>query len=177
HPQNQDGKHLIQEIIGFSREVGRHIAFLEDYDIEMARLLVQGVDVWLNTPRRPQEASGTSGMKAAINGVPNLSILGGWWAEAYRPEVGWAIGNGESDPDHGAQDEREARALYEILENGVIPTYYDRGPDGIPERWTLIMRDSLRFLAPVYNTHRMVREYTERYYLAPAQLSADRNSP
>ena len=166
HPQNQEGKHLIQEVIGFAREVGHHIAFLEDYDIEIARLLVQGVDVWLNTPRRPQEASGTSGMKAAINGVPNVSILDGWWAEAYRPEVGWAIGNGESDPDHGAQDEREARLLYEILENAVIPTYYDRGPDGFPERWTLMMRDSLRLLAPVYNTHRMVREYTDRYYLA-----------
>jgi starch phosphorylase len=165
HPQNQEGKDLIRTINAFAREMGRHIAFVEEYDIDLARLLVQGVDVWLNTPRRPQEASGTSGMKAAVNGIPNLSVLDGWWAEAYQPEVGWAIGDGEAAVDHAAQDEREARSLYELLENAVVPAFYDRDGDGIPRRWTAMMKASIRILAPVYNTHRMVREYTENYYL------------
>ena len=165
HPNNQDGKDLIRAISDFAREVGRHVAFIEEYDIDLARLLVQGVDVWLNTPRRPQEASGTSGMKAAINGVPNLSVLDGWWAEAYQPDVGWAIGDGEAAVDHAAQDEREALSLYEMLENAVVPAFYERGEDGIPHRWVAMMKASMRTLAPVYNTHRMVREYTDRYYL------------
>jgi len=165
HPQNQEGKDLIRDVTAFARDMGHHVAFLEEYDIELARLLVQGVDVWLNTPRRPQEASGTSGMKAAVNGVLNLSVLDGWWAEGYQPEVGWAIGDGEAAVDHAAQDEREARSLYEQLESAVVPAFYDRGDDGIPHRWTAMMKASIRVLAPVYNTHRMVREYTETYYL------------
>jgi len=169
HPQNQEGKDLIRAINAFARDMGTHIAFIEEYDIDLARLLVQGVDVWLNTPRRPQEASGTSGMKAAINGVPNLSVLDGWWAEAYQPEVGWAIGDGDAAVDHAAQDEREARSLYELLENAVVPAFYDRAEDGIPRRWTAMMKASIRVLAPTYNTHRMVREYTEGYYLEAAK--------
>jgi glycogen phosphorylase len=167
HPQNQEGKELIREIHQVIREAGAssQLVFLEDYDMELARQLVQGVDVWLNTPRRPQEASGTSGMKAAVNGVLNLSVLDGWWAEGYRPDVGWAIGDGEESHDHAAQDDRESRALYDLLETRVIPMFYDRGEDGIPHRWTGMMKASIRFLAPVYNTHRMVREYAEGYYL------------
>jgi starch phosphorylase len=108
-------------------------------------------------------------MKAAINGVPNLSVLDGWWAEAYQPEVGWAIGDGDAAVDHAAQDEREARSLYELLENAVVPAFYDRAEDGIPRRWTAMMKASIRVLAPTYNTHRMVREYTEGYYLEAAK--------
>jgi starch phosphorylase len=174
HPQNQDGKDLIRALNAFAREVERRVVFIEEYDIDLARLLVQGVDVWLNTPRRPQEASGTSGMKAAVNGVLNLSVLDGWWAEAYHPDVGWAIGDGEAAVDHAAQDEREARSLYELLENAVAPAFYDRGEDGIPHRWTGMMKASIRVFAPVYNTHRMVREYTESYYLE-AGKSVERN--
>jgi len=171
HPANQEGKDLIRAINTFAREIGSHVAFVEEYDIDLARLLVQGVDVWLNTPRRPQEASGTSGMKAAVNGIPNLSVLDGWWAEAYQPEVGWAIGDGEAAVDHAAQDDREARSLYELLENGVVPAFYDRDADGIPRRWTAMMKASIRVLAPVFNTHRMVREYTESYYLEAGKSS------
>ena len=167
HPQNQEGKELIREILAFARGAGvlERFLFIEDYDIELARLLVQGVDVWLNNPRRPQEASGTSGMKAAANGVLNLSVLDGWWVEGYRPEVGWAIGDGEEGSEI-TQDERESLALYQTLENEVIPAYYDRDPRGIPPGWLSRMRDSIRLLAPEFNTHRMVREYVERYYLA-----------
>jgi starch phosphorylase len=138
---------------------------------------VQGVDIWLNTPLRLQEASGTSGMKATANGVLNLSILDGWWDEAYRPEVGWAIGRRETYDDSDYQDQVEAEALYGLLEQEVVPAFYDRGSDGLPRRWIARMRASIQILCRFFTTHRMVGEYTERYYLHAAghyaQLTAE----
>ncbi|MCS6985247.1 MAG: alpha-glucan family phosphorylase [Leptospiraceae bacterium] len=171
HPRDMEGKKLIKEIVHFSREAGakNKIVFLENYDIRMARYLVQGVDVWLNNPRRPLEASGTSGMKVLANGGINLSILDGWWAEAYKPEMGWAIGAGEEYQDYEYQDYVESRALYDILEKEVIPRFYDRGPDNIPRRWLELMKGSIMYGSPQYHTDRMVKEYTRRFYLPSSQ--------
>jgi len=132
-----------------------------------ARYLLQGTDVWLNNPRRPREASGTSGMKAAANGAINLSILDGWWDEAYTPDVGWAIGHGEVYDDHNYQDEVESRALYDLLEKEIVPTFYDRGRNGLPRKWIALMKASLHAVCPVFNTNRMVLNYMEKAY-APA---------
>jgi len=167
HPANEEGKQLIQTLWRFTRDtqVRGRIVFLENYDMDLARQLVQGVDAWLNTPRRPYEASGTSGMKAALNGVLNVSIRDGWWDEAYSPEVGWAIGRGEEVADRTRQDELDADALFSLLENDVIPCYYDRDEQGVPRRWTERMRASIRRLAPAMSAHRMVRQYTESYYV------------
>jgi len=131
----------------------------------VARYLVQGVDVWLNTPRRPYEASGTSGMKAAANGVLNCSVLDGWWVEGYQPDLGWAIGRGEvySDPNH--QDQLESMALYDLLEKQIVPLFYDRGIDQVPRNWITRMKNCMRRLAPVFNTNRMVSEYAEKFYI------------
>ncbi|MCL7453393.1 MAG: alpha-glucan family phosphorylase [Anaerolineae bacterium] len=170
HPKDEAGKRLIADIVHASREEpfrGR-LVFLEDYGMAAARYLVQGSDVWLNTPRRPREASGTSGMKAMANGVLNLSILDGWWDEAYQPEFGWAIGQGEVYDDPEYQDEVEADALYELLEREVVPIFYDRGSDGLPHRWIERMKASLQHLCAYFNTHRMVQEYTDRFYLPAA---------
>ena len=134
----------------------------------MARYLVQGVDVWLNNPRRPREASGTSGMKAAANGVLNLSILDGWWDEAYAPGNGWAIGRGEDYDNPDYQDQVEAEALYDLLERDVIPMFYDRGRDNLPRRWISQMKASIGSLSHFFNTNRMVAEYTDRYYMPAA---------
>jgi starch phosphorylase len=139
--------------------------FLENYDINIARYLVQGVDVWLNTPRRGMEASGTSGMKAAANGVPNCSILDGWWVEGYAPDLGWAIGRGEDYTDSGYQDHIESMALYDLLEKQIIPQFYHRGVDNIPREWIGRMKNCMRKLASVFNTNRMVQEYCERFYI------------
>lgn len=166
HPKDEPGKVLIREVIQLARrpEFRRRIVFLEDYDQVVARYLVQGVDVWLNTPRRPMEASGTSGMKAALNGVPNLSILDGWWDEAYSPRVGWAIGLGEDYADHAYQDRVEAGALYDLLENEVVPLFYDRGKDGLPRGWIEMMKAILGELCPMFNTNRMVHQYAVEAY-------------
>ncbi len=134
----------------------------------VARYLVQGSDVWLNTPRRPREASGTSRMKAAANGALNLSTLDGWWDEAYQPEVGWAIGRGEVYEDHEEQDQVEAEALYDLLERDVVPTFYDRGADRLPRRWIARMQASIGGLCQFFNAHRMIRDYSERFYLPTA---------
>jgi len=180
HPRDDPGKGLIKQIVELSRreEFRRRLVFLEDYDMAVARCLVQGVDVWLNTPLRLQEASGTSGMKATANGVLNLSILDGWWDEAYQPEVGWVIGRRETYIDGNYRDQVEAEALYDLLEQGVVPAFYDRGSDGLPRRWITRMRASIQTLCRFYTTHRMVGEYTERYYVHAAghyaQLTADR---
>ena len=170
HPRDDPGKQLIQQIVGLTRQepFQRRMVFLADYDMNVARYALQGADVWLNTPRRPLEASGTSGMKAAVNGVLNLSTLDGWWDEAYQPQVGWAIGQGETYEDPGYQDQVEAEALYGLLERDAIPTFYDRGADGLPRRWIARMKASIATLCHCYNTHRMVREYTERFYLPAA---------
>ena len=177
HPRDDAGKEMIQRIVQASRrtELQRRLVFLEDYDIAMARYLVQGCDLWLNTPRRPEEASGTSGMKAAVNGVLHLSVLDGWWNEAYTPEIGWAIGPGGETPegdilpvahrDAALRDRLEAQALYQTLEDQVIPLFYDRGPDGLPRGWIERMRASIRAVASQFSSHRMVREYVSRYYV------------
>ncbi len=204
HPRDDAGKELIRQIVQLSRRegFGRRLVFIEDHDMAVARYLVQGADVWLNTPLRPREASGTSGMKAAANGVLNLSILDGWWDEAWdfgfrnadfglkdvhRPNpqftihnpqsFGWAIGRGEPYDDRDYQDQVEAEALYGLLERDVVPTFYDRGADGLPRHWIARMKASIGALCHFFNTHRMVREYTERFYLPAAaryrQLTAD----
>ena len=167
HPQDQEGKELIRQIVQAShQERFRHrIVFIEDYDMEVARHLVQGVDVWLNTPLRPMEASGTSGMKVAFNGGLNLSILDGWWCEGYQGNNGWAIGKGEVYEDLEYQNQVEGRALYDLLEKEVIPHYYERGSDGIPRAWIATMKASMQSLCPVFSSDRMVQEYTRHSYL------------
>lgn len=171
HPRDDQGKMLIKEIIHHARreEFRHHVVFVENYDMNVARYLVEGVDVWLNTPRRPREASGTSGMKAAANGALNLSILDGWWAEAYTPDVGWVIGRDEEYEDLAYQDEVESAALYNLLEKDVVPLFYRRGRNDLPLDWIAKMKASMRRLCPVFNTNRMVREYAERFYLPAAQ--------
>ncbi len=177
HPKDEGGKELIRKITTLSREepFRRRIVFLEDYDTAVARYMVQGCDLWLNTPRRPYEASGTSGMKAAANGVLNLSTLDGWWDEAWRyfnfgpTPIGWAIGNGDEYDNHAQQEELDAEALYDILEKDVVPTFYQRGADGLPRQWIARMKASIEALCCFFNSHRMVREYTERCYLPAAQ--------
>jgi len=166
HPRDGGGKELIQNIIRVCRqkEARLHIVFIEDYDMCVARYLVQGVDLWLNTPRRLREASGTSGMKAAANGVINMSILDGWWHEAYSPDVGWAIGREEEYESDEYQDMVEANAMYEMLEDEIIPMFYERGQDRLPREWIGRMKASMAALCPVFNTNRMVHEYIERAY-------------
>jgi starch phosphorylase len=197
HPRDEAGKELIKQIVSLAHqpEFRNRLVFLEGYGMAIARSMVQGADVWLSTPRRPLEASGTSGMKAAANGVLNLSTLDGWWDEAWNGNkqegedglddvdtsnshaIGWAIGRGEVYDDPNYQDEVEAEALYDLLEGDVIPTFYDRGADKLPRRWIARMKASIGSLCHFFNTHRMVREYTERFYLPAAarqeQLAAD----
>ena len=144
--------------------------FLSDYDMLLTEQLVQGVDVWLNTPRRPWEACGTSGMKVLVNGGLNLSELDGWWAEAYKPEVGWALGDGQEHGDEQAWDAIEAVALYDLLERNVIPEFYTRDEKGIPTAWVARMRESMAQLTPQFSSNRAVREYTEQHYI-PAAMS------
>ncbi len=167
HPHDNAGKELIRQIIHFARdpEIRPHIVFLENYDISVARYLVQGCDVWLNTPRRPNEASGTSGMKLLPNGGLNLSILDGWWDEGYDQQVGWAIGKGEDYSDENYQDDVESRALYHLLEHEVVPLFYDRDSKGIPRGWIAKMKASMKKLTPVFSTNRMVAEYAEKFYI------------
>ncbi|HZU96832.1 MAG TPA: alpha-glucan family phosphorylase, partial [Planctomycetota bacterium] len=146
------------------------VVFVEDYDIGVARELVAGVDVWLNNPRRPHEASGTSGQKAALNGALNVSILDGWWVEGWRedPLSGFAIGDDKVLEDQVAQDKKDAESLYEVLEKQVIPTYYERDRQGVPRKWVERMKHALKTLGPLYNTHRMVAEYARRFYVPSA---------
>lgn len=173
HPRDQWGKELIKSIVDLAArpEFRRRIVFLEDYDVAIARYMVQGCDVWLNTPLRPQEASGTSGMKALANGALNVSTLDGWWDEAWQmgldsgQEVGWAIGKGESYQDAAYQDQVEAEALYELLEKEIVPAFYERRADGLPRKWVDRMKTSIIRLCPEFNMHRMVMQYTDEYYL------------
>lgn len=169
HPQDNRGKQLIRQWTDFVRriDVRQHVVFLEDYDIRMAQELVQGVDVWLNTPRRPWEACGTSGMKILANGGINVSELDGWWAEAYKPELGWALGDGREHSDPG-WDATTAQQLYHLLETEIIPEFYDRDEEGIPRQWVRRMRLGMAELAPQFSSNRMLREYVETLYL-PAQ--------
>ena len=170
HPADQAGRALIQEWMHFIRrpEARPHVIFLSDYDMHLTEQLVQGVDVWLNTPRRPWEACGTSGMKVLVNGGINLSELDGWWAEAYTPEVGWALGDGREHDSDPAWDAIEAEALYDLLEHDVIPEFYTRDEQGIPIAWVARMRESMSRLTPRFSTNRAVREYTEQRSLPAA---------
>lgn len=166
HPHDNGGKELIKNIAEICRreEFRDHIVFLEDYDINVARYMVQGVDVWLNNPRRPLEASGTSGMKVPPNGGLNFSILDGWWDEAYDGQNGWAIGNREEYTDLEYQDEVESNALYNVLENEIIPLYYERGRDDIPRQWVTAMKWSMQTVCPQFSTNRMVADYFNKFY-------------
>ena len=170
HPADGWGQAMIHEWLEFIELPGatRRVVFLPDYDLLVAEQLIQGVDVWINTPRRPWEASGTSGMKILVNGGLNLSELDGWWAEAYSPEVGWAIGDGREHGDDPAWDAAEAEALYGLLEREVVPAFYARNAEGIPPAWVAKMRASMTRLTPRFSATRAVREYTERYYLPAA---------
>jgi len=176
HPADQPGKELIQRIANLRHDprFAARIAFVEDYDINVCRHLIQGVDVWLNNPRRPQEASGTSGQKAVLNGALNMSILDGWWAEAYDGSNGFAISKGASHVRHEITDARDAAALYDVLENEVIPLYYDRDVDGLPRHWIKRMMNSISSLAWRFSAHRMVADYVKNAYLpAAGGLSCD----
>ena len=167
HPADEPGKQLIQQLYRQVKraETGGRLVFLEDYDMNLARYLVQGVDVWINTPRRPMEASGTSGMKAAINGALNFSVLDGWWREAYNGENGWAIGDDKDSDSSQTQDEKDADDLYNILENEIIPLYYERDPREISHAWLARMKYSMKTIIPQFSTRRMVKEYVERLYV------------
>jgi starch phosphorylase len=170
HPDDLAGQSMIQQWIAFVQQprVRRHVVFLTDYDMLMAERLVQGVDVWINTPRRPWEASGTSGMKVLVNGGLNLSELDGWWAEAYSPEVGWALGDGREHGDDSSWDAIESEALYALLEREVIPEFYARDERGIAPRWVARIRESMARLTPAFSANRTVREYTDSHYLPAA---------
>ena len=170
HPADQEGQALIQEWMHFIRrpETRLHVIFLSDYDMHLTQHLVQGVDVWINTPRRPWEACGTSGMKVLVNGGINLSELDGWWAEAYAPDLGWALGDGQEHGDDPAWDAVEAEMLYDLLEREVVPEFYSRDEQGIPTAWIARMRESMARLTPRFCASRAVREYTEQHYLPAA---------
>ena len=176
HPADAAGQAMIRQWIQFIRqpEVRPHAVFLTDYDMLLTERLAQGVDVWLNTPRRPWEACGTSGMKVLVNGGINLSELDGWWAEAYTPEVGWALGDGQEHGDDPAWDAAEAAALYDRLEREVVPEFYTRDDRGIPIAWIARMRESMARLTPRFSANRTVREYTEQYYLPAAAAQRKR---
>ncbi len=166
HPKDDEGKKLIQELIAISKEphLRKKIVFIENYDMNIARYMVEGCDVWLNNPRRPLEASGTSGMKIIANGGLNLSVLDGWWDEAYTPEVGWTIGNREEYDNLDYQDEVESRLIYERIEKEIVPLFYGRGEDKLPRGWIAMMKNSMKKLGPVYNSHRMVDQYARKFY-------------
>lgn len=180
HPSDEPGKRLIQQVYRIVKraEFGGRLVFLEDYDINLARHLVQGVDIWLNTPRRPQEASGTSGQKALINGVLNLSILDGWWREGYNTRNGWAIGEDHDWQEGGQPDSADASSLYELLENEIVPLYYERSADNLPFEWLGWVKESIASLAPTFSTRRMMKEYMDEVYLPalrePSKISIEK---
>jgi starch phosphorylase len=167
HPADEPGKQLIQQVYRQVKraEMAGRIVFLEDYDMNMARYLVQGVDVWMNTPRRPLEASGTSGMKAALNGALNFSVLDGWWREAYNGRNGWSIGEDRDLGSQAVQDEQDIESIYETLEKSIIPTYYERDQHDMPQAWVARIKESLKTNIPRFSTRRMVKEYVERLYV------------
>jgi starch phosphorylase len=179
HPADDDGKRLIQKLVQFAAhpDIRGRMVFLPDYDIAMAKTLYPGTDVWLNNPLRPLEACGTSGMKAALNGVLNLSILDGWWNEFYDGENGWAIVSADAAGDSAERDALEAESLYELIENRIVPEFYERNHDGLPERWIHAIRHTLSTLSPALSADRMVREYVNRIYRSASgyekRLTAD----
>jgi starch phosphorylase len=167
HPADEPGKQLIQQVYRQVKraETAGRLVFLEDYDMNLARYLVQGVDVWMNTPRRPLEASGTSGMKAALNGALNFSVLDGWWREAYNGRNGWSIGEDRDLGSPSVQDEEDVESLYETLEKSIIPMYYERDQNDISQEWVSRIKESLKTNIPQFSTRRMVKEYVERLYI------------
>jgi starch phosphorylase len=178
HPQDSEGRRMIREWAGYLRqpELQGRVVFVEDYNLVVASEMVQGVDVWINTPRRPWEASGTSGMKVLVNGGINLSELDGWWAEAYRPELGWSLGDRQEHLDTAAWDAAEAEQLYRLLEEEVVPAFYRRDVNGLPREWIARMRESMAQLTAQYSSNRMVREYTERFYVPMSQACRQRHA-
>jgi starch phosphorylase len=174
HPADEPGKQLIQQVYRQVKraETGGRLVFVEDYDMNLARYLVQGVDVWMNTPRRPMEASGTSGMKAALNGALNFSVLDGWWRESYNGRNGWAIGEDKEMEAQSIQDAQDAESLYSTLENEIIPLYYDRDQSDISHEWVARIRESWKTNIPQFSTRRMVKEYVERLYVKALQVSS-----
>ncbi|GMO31548.1 MAG: glycosyltransferase family 1 protein [Termitinemataceae bacterium] len=166
HPHDIPGKEIIKSLVHFAEkyDVTNRIVFVENYDMTVAHYLTSGGDVWLNTPRRPMEASGTSGMKAAMNGVLNCSILDGWWDEAYNPNVGWAIGHGEFYNDENLQDDIESEALYDLIERDIIPTFYSRGRDGLPREWIKMMKNCMKEIGASMSCHRMLMDYSNQFY-------------
>jgi starch phosphorylase len=169
HPADDIGKHHLQHVYRRALDplFGGRVAFVDDYDLHVAHFLAQGCDVWLNNPRKPLEASGTSGMKAAMNGVPHLSIGDGWWAEGYTGTNGWVIDGREASDNYDAVDAADAGALYRLLEDEVVPAFYDRDRNGVSTRWIAIVKESIRSVAPRFSARRMVKEYVDRMY-APA---------
>ena len=168
HPRDEPGKAFIREVYHRAHEPGLagHLVFVEDYDINVARQLVGGVDVWLNTPRRPMEASGTSGQKAGLNGSPSLSVLDGWWAEGYNGKNGWSIGDPNTEyDDEAAQNHVDATSIYELLENEVVPRFYQRNEQGLPEQWLQLVKECIRTVAPQFSMSRMIKEYTNKLYV------------
>jgi len=165
HPKDDEAKRSVQVVFGLKREAGSRVAFLEDYDLTIAKVLVAGCDLWVNLPRPPLEASGTSGMKAALNGGLNLSVLDGWWSEGFNGSNGWAI-NSEPTPDARIQDTRDAGALYSLLEREVVPLFYDRDAAGVPRGWIQRIKSSLRTIGPAFCAARMLSDYLVRVYAA-----------
>ena len=178
HPQDLPGQELIKQWKDFIERPGvqGRVVFLNDYDMMLAQELVQGIDLWINTPRRPWEACGTSGMKVLVNGGLNLSELDGWWAEAYSPEIGWAIGDGQEHGEDPAWDAKEAESLYALLETEVIPEFYERDKSGMPSKWLGRIRESMARLTPEFSATRAIREYTESHYLPAASGYRDRTA-
>ena len=175
HPADEPAKHNLQRVFkhALDPKFGGRLAFIDDYDMHVAHYLVQGCDVWLNNPRKPLEASGTSGMKASLNGVPHLSIGDGWWAEGFNGRNGWLIESQANPDDHAATDAADANALYELLENEVVPAFYDRdrGGRGLPRRWIAIVREAMRSNVPRFSTRRMVKQYVTEMYGPAAQAT------
>jgi glycogen phosphorylase len=167
HPADNPGKHFIQDVYQLSQQPGLagKVVFLEEYDMCIGRALTQGVDVWLNNPRRPYEASGTSGMKASLNGAPNLSILDGWWPEAYNGKNGWAIGEEREYSNTDEQDWNDAQSLYHLLEHEVAAKYYARDKAGVPHEWIGFCKEAIATVAPQFSMRRMVKEYVEQLYI------------
>jgi glycogen phosphorylase len=174
HPADKPGQQFIREVYEYSRhpEFAGRIVFLEDYDMDMARHLVSGCDVWLNTPIRPHEASGTSGQKASLNGLPNCSIIDGWWEEGYNGNNGWAIGERREYQDADTRDEADAQALYTILERDIVPLYFDRGLDEVPHNWVAVMKEAIRTIAPAFSMRRMIKDYVNNLYIPARRLGA-----
>jgi starch phosphorylase len=165
HPADREGQELIRRLfVQTEGDFRGRVVLLEDYDIEIGRMLVQGCDVWLNTPRHPQEVSGTSGQKAAVNGGVNVSVLDGWWVDGYRGDNGWAIGDGTVGPDAETADRRDAIALYDALQQAIVPRFFERGANSLPNRWIETMKASIESIVPRFSAHRMLRDYAHLVY-------------